>query len=417
MANFQAHSNMLSQQQEWLTNICDRQLQSFNTLSQQQFQSFHDLNAQALAQPQTQSPYATAPQHGPSAIANAAAVQLPEINTSTPAAFSVQQSVVNTSAPAAFSDKPAMVNTSTPAASSAQQSLQIQVGPTVSTLPVAVQQAQAVANSSTPAASFVQPAVVNNSTSGPATAAMNPELVTAVVGSNMRAQIEFRPLPKAVPRITLSRRPHCQELFFFDKRVPVTNELLTGQEQSDKEDHESLELYHDDSSCTSVNLGDDVPESRWIIPNTSHPEDHPEDHELKALLEFCPVSLTYSNKKCPLGDNCTLKKICHNTTRKHGCLNKDCEFSHEHTVSCGNLLKNGHCRFLEGKGCRYNHDQESRTTVRELIPDHVEYRIFGAKKQVVEEAVTQHDGNTDEVEQPVTQHTSDEVERPITQHD
>ena len=93
MANFQAHSNMLSQQQEWLTNICDRQLQSFNTLSQQQFQSFHDLYAQALAQQQTQSPYATAPQHGPSALANTPAVQLPEISTSTRAASSVQQSL------------------------------------------------------------------------------------------------------------------------------------------------------------------------------------------------------------------------------------------------------------------------------------------------------------------------------------
>jgi len=377
MANSQAHSDMLLRQQQLLITMCN----SFNLLCQ----SFQDLNAQALAQQQTQSPYATAPQHGPSVPANVPAVRLPEINTSIPAASSVQQS------------------------------LQIQVGPTVSTLPVAVQQARAVANSSTPAAS-VQSAVVNNSTSGPATAAMNPELVTAVVGSNVKTQIEFRPFPKAIPRITLSRHPRCQELSFFDKQVPVANELVTGQEQSDKEDLESsLDLYHDNSSHPSVNLGDPVPESHRV--NNSVISHFSEDDKLKPLLKFCPFSLTYSGKKCPLGEDCTLKKICHaNSISLRGCTREGCEFSHEHIVTCGGLVRKGHCKYLEGKGCRLNHDQELRTTVRELIPDHVEYRVFGAKKQVVEEAVTQHDGNTDEVEQPVTQHNSDEIEQTVTKH-
>lgn len=145
MANLQAQNNMLLQQQQLLATMCSQQLKSFNKQLKSfdiLSRSFRDLNAQALAQQQYQSSYATAPpvQHGSSTTANAAVVQLPVINTSTHDASSVQQL------------------------------LQIQFDPIVSILPVAVQQPRAMINTFTHAVSSVQRPVVNNSTSGPAPA-------------------------------------------------------------------------------------------------------------------------------------------------------------------------------------------------------------------------------------------------------
>ena len=377
MANFQAHRDMLLQQQQLFTTLCDQQLQSFNML----YQSFPDLNARALAV-----------QHGPSAPVSAASfVQQAGVNTSTsgPAPAPTVQVQIR---------EPLDPDTTTET---------YHIG-APSTLPIPMPLLNETGTDAISAVDF------DNLPPEPATAAMSPELDTPVVGSNVKAQSEFRPFPKLVPRITLSRRPRCQELLFFDKQVPVANELVTGQEQSDKEDHASSpELYHDHSSCASINLGDTVPESRYTIPSSVHNDE--ENHELKALLEFCPVSLTYGNKTCPLREDCTLKKICHNTTRKHGCTNKDCKFSHEHTVTCGSLRKNGRCRFFEGKGCRYNHDQELRNTISPSIHDHVELRIFGAKKQVVEETITQDDSG--QVEEAITRDDSGQVEEIVTQDD
>jgi hypothetical protein len=136
---------------------------------------------------------------------------------------------------------------------------------------------------------------------------------------------------RLVPHITLSPRPPCDKLFFFDGHLPGNNNPEPDEEQSDdNEDEEfTLEFYDNASSYPSVNYEAPIPETRHA--NNSIVSDSTENAELKALLEFCPFSLTFSGKKCPLGEDCTLKKICHRNSNPRGCSRGEgCEYSHEH---------------------------------------------------------------------------------------
>ncbi|KAG9685857.1 hypothetical protein KCU95_g12063, partial [Aureobasidium melanogenum] len=91
---------------------------------------------------------------------------------------------------------------------------------------------------------------------------------------------------------------------------------------------------------------------------------------VKSLLEYCPYSLTYSGRACPLGEDCTLKK-------------ESCPYSHDILVSCRTFLKDRRCK--HAAACTYSHDHDLRVAVRDKIDDHVKHRLFGAKIQAAQE--------------------------------
>jgi hypothetical protein len=204
---------------------------------------------------------------------------------------------------------------------------------------------------------------------------------------------------KLIPHITLSRRQHQQPLAFEGPEPDVRNLAIGYKEDSSDDDNDdddddddddgdeiSLEFYSGDhiSAYSSVNHKDLASENRYI--DNSIFTNSAVNNDPKALLEFCPYSLTYAGRKCPLGDECILKKICYaNGNGKKGCRREDCERSHEHVVTCRYLLKHGHCK---QKGCQSSHDIELRKTIKESIDDHVVHRKFGVRVQ---------DGDADEI--------------------
>lgn len=198
-----------------------------------------------------------------------------------------------------------------------------------------------------------------------------------------------RRFSKPVPHIKPTLPP--EEDLFFDGPQPDISEFGIGgeQEPSDDEDEDEImpivEINERSSACQLVNYQEFVPERRAIGRTT-------ENEELKALLQFCPHVLTYMDSKCPLGEDCTLKQICYNNSRLNGCRREGCKFSHEYVATCRRLLKHGHCR---RKNCTLNHDFELRNTIREAIPDHVEFRIFGVKNSIMTQ--TYSDGEAEVV--------------------
>ncbi|KAH0347137.1 hypothetical protein KCU81_g3690, partial [Aureobasidium melanogenum] len=104
---------------------------------------------------------------------------------------------------------------------------------------------------------------------------------------------------------------------------------------------------------------------------------------VKSLLEYCPYSLTYSGRACPLGEDCTLKKVCHRNSNPVGCSKESCPYSHDILVSCRTFLKDRRCK--HAAACRYNHDHDLRVAVRDKIDDHVKHCLFGAKIQAAQE--------------------------------
>jgi hypothetical protein len=209
---------------------------------------------------------------------------------------------------------------------------------------------------------------------------------------------------KLVPHITLSRRQGQQPLAFEGPEPDVRNlaigcEKNPSDEESDDDDEISLEFYGSEhiSAYSSVEYEDFASENRYI--DNSVITNSAVDNDLKALLEFCPHSLTYAGRKCSLGDECALKKICHaNGNGKKGRRREDCEHSHEHVVTCRHLLKHSHCK---QEGCQSSHDIQLRKTIKESIDDYVIHRIFGVRVQ---------DGDADEVKDGDVDEDEDEDE-------
>ncbi|KAI5241471.1 hypothetical protein E4T43_05435 [Aureobasidium subglaciale] len=148
-----------------------------------------------------------------------------------------------------------------------------------------------------------------------------------------------------------------------NKIVAKVAEPAEAFEDLEEAELESLYDYRG-SDCSSVNGPEQVPVNKYIDDTfADRAEDDAAKHSLK---EFCPVSLSYNNKRCPHGDRCALKKVCHFNP---GCRKDDCKFSHEVVVTCPFMLRKGHC---SRKDCKYNHDHEVRSIIQMFAKDHVD---------------------------------------------
>ncbi|KAG9562972.1 hypothetical protein KCU71_g7106, partial [Aureobasidium melanogenum] len=114
--------------------------------------------------------------------------------------------------------------------------------------------------------------------------------------------------------------------------------------------------------------------------------------DIKSLLKYCPYSLTYSGRTCPLGDDCILQKVCHRNSNPVGCSQTPCPYSHDVRVSCRTFMENRRCKHT---ACTYSHDYELRTAIKDTIDNHVKHRSFGAKIQAVQEE--ENSGKEDKV--------------------
>jgi hypothetical protein len=192
------------------------------------------------------------------------------------------------------------------------------------------------------------------------------------------------PSNQPVPRITLPTCP-SDDTLFFDAPEPDLDVYGIGGEDEESEDDEDeiIPIFEENirgSLCPSINHEDSAREDYHFVTNVAaNPTDN---FELAALRKYCPFNLTYVDRGCPLGEDCTLEQICCRNSHWKGCSREPCIYSHEFRVTCPVLLKKGHCN---RPVCVRNHEFELRNTIRESIQDHEEHRLFGAKAKVVKE--------------------------------